>query len=89
MGQPECRLSLLDLNLTPVRALHYTAPAEERGTEREDRAQKNPRSFTTFLGERGRDRTGDRRIKSPLLCQLSYAPGRTIAGALSAAKATA
>ncbi len=46
-------------------------------------------NVATFHGERGRDRTGDRRIKSPLLCQLSYAPGRTIAARLLSAKTQA
>ena len=32
----------------------------------------------TLSGGRGRNRTFNKRIKSPLLCQLSYAPGYSV-----------
>jgi hypothetical protein len=41
-------------------------------TTRESAAVENKR-----FGERGRNRTYNLLIKSQLLCQLSYAPGRT------------
>src|SRR3982751_2410028 len=36
-----------------------------------------PMPFRDLVGERGRNRTYNLLIKSQLLCQLSYAPGRT------------
>ena len=38
----------------------------------------NRPKITYFAGGRGKNRTFNKRIKSPLLCQLSYAPGYSV-----------
>ena len=45
---------------------------ERRNSRRNPKKWKNPNKIGGFIGGQGRDRTGDTRIFSPLLYQLSY-----------------
>ena len=53
---------------------HYSHTKAQRQLNRADRHRQEPCNFAGLGGERAWDRTRDRRIKSPLLYQLSYAP---------------
>ncbi len=60
---------------------HAPEPARRRAASQ----ARKPWTRKGLGGERAGDRTPDRRIKSPLLYQLSYAPGRIVAGSISLA----
>ena len=64
---------------------HASEPARRRAASQ----ARKPWTRKGLGGERVGDRTPDRRIKSPLLYQLSYAPGRIVAGPWGCARRTA
>ncbi len=58
---------------------HQTAPTRRAHAAATSGRSEMASNAAAFVGERAGDRTPDRRIKSPLLYQLSYAPGRIVA----------